>query len=106
MKLPRVPALVARTHALLVLTTHHDAARVRHRAHLLLLLTELESLHAVHTLRGWSPQNRSQWMHRVLDQGPSGVQDGPRSGRPRGLGDADGALLVEMVEHHSPPARG
>lgn len=105
MDLSRLPELVARKRELIVLTTHHDDARIRHRAHLLLLVTEVKSLRTVHSRRGCGSKNLSKWMHRFLDQGADGLQDGPRCGQPRVLDEADAAFLVDMLEHHSPKSR-
>ncbi len=46
-----------------------------------------------------SPRSIHNWLHRLLDQGLSGLQDEPRSGRPARLSQAELAQLRQDLLH-------
>ncbi len=78
---------------------------VRRRAHALLLVAEgLPVLQAVRLFHS-SPSRIRTWRKRLLEEGPGGLQDAPRPGRPPKLGPKALTLLQEALTH-SPTSFG
>lgn len=53
---------------------------------------------------GMDRQTLRDWAHRFNAEGPDGLRDRPRAGRPRQLSDAQMAELAEIVETGPDPA--
>jgi transposase len=53
---------------------------------------------------GMDRQTLRDWAHRFNAEGPEGLRDRPRAGRPRQLSDAQMAELAEIVETGPDPA--
>ena len=53
---------------------------------------------------GMDRQTLRDWAHRFNAEGPAGLRDRPRAGRPRQLSDDQMAELVEIVETGPDPA--
>jgi putative transposase len=53
---------------------------------------------------GMDRQTLRDWAHRFNEEGPEGLTDRPRAGRPRQLSDAQMEALAEIVETGPDPA--
>ena len=53
---------------------------------------------------GMDRQTLRDWAHRFNGEGPEGLRDRPRAGRPRRLSEAQMAALAEIVETGPDPA--
>ena len=53
---------------------------------------------------GMDRQTLRDWAHRFNGEGPAGLKDRPRAGRPRRLSEAQMAALAEIVETGPDPA--
>ena len=53
---------------------------------------------------GMDRQTLRDWVHRFNEEGPEGLTDRPRAGRPRQLSDAQMRELAEIVETGPDPA--
>ena len=71
--------------------------RVSQRAHLILLSAAGYTVPALADLFGLSRASVRFWLHRFDVDGPSGLYDAPRSGRPRKVDDAVTATLDQLI---------
>lgn len=83
------------------LTRTDPDPRVRHRADALLLVANGRSFNQAAAQLGACPKRLRRWSERVLAEGPSGLADRPRRGRPPKL-DAPACALLETALAASP----
>ena len=62
-------------------------ARYDHRLHAVLLVAQGMTCPQVGQMLGDAPRTVEYWIHRFQDHGLSGLQESPRSGRPRRLSE-------------------
>jgi len=73
--------------------------RVSQRAHLILLSAQHHPIPELAALFALQPATVRYWIHRFNRLGPPGLNDAPRSGRPRTVSPAVTARLQDLLPH-------
>jgi transposase len=71
--------------------------RYFHRLHVVLLVLQGASSYEAARLYGHSPRSVQYWVHRLISEGPFGLWDKERSGRPRSLSSKDEQKLRKEI---------
>src|SRR4051794_35234810 len=79
--------------------TRHAVGRVSQRAHLVLLSAQQRSVPELATIFDLHPASVRFWLRRFDTDGPPGLYDAPRTGRPRTLDPTDEQRLLQVVTH-------
>ena len=86
--------------------TRHAIGRVSQRAHLVLLSAQPRTVPELATIFDLHPASVRFWLRRFDRDGPAGLYDAPRSGRPREMDDTNAQRLVHLLAqdpHDVPP---
>lgn len=86
--------------------TRQAVGRVSQRAHLVLLSAQHRSVPELATIFDLHPASVRFWLRRFDADGPPGLSDAPRTGRPRTLEPCDEQRLLQLVTHDPHDAAG
>lgn len=78
--------------------THQEVGRVSQRAQMVLLSTQRHTVPELATLFEYSRATVRSWLRRFDAEGPDGLYDEPRSGRPRKLNPSGERTLVDLIQ--------
>jgi transposase len=78
--------------------TRQAIGRVAQRAQMVLLSAQRRTVPEIATIFAVESKTVRKWLRRFDAEGPAGLYDEPRSGRPRKLTDSVRTKLVEMVQ--------
>jgi transposase len=78
--------------------TRQEIGRVAQRAQMVLLSAQRRAVPEIATIFAVEYKTVRKWLRRFDAEGPAGLYDEPRSGRPRKLTDSVRTKLVEMVQ--------
>jgi transposase len=84
-------------HAELQRMTRQAVGRVSQRAQLVLLSAQRRTVPQIAAIFGMRIATVRQWLRRFAAEGPAGLYDDVRSGRPRKVTDAVGDALLHLV---------
>jgi transposase len=79
--------------------TRQEIGRVAQRAQMILLSAQRRTVPEIAHIFAVESKTVRKWLRRFDADGPAGLYDEPRSGRPRKLTASVRAKLVEMVQH-------
>jgi len=85
--------------------TRREIGRVSQRAQMILLVDQGRMYTEIARIFDTTTVTVRYWIGRFNDQGPAGLYDQPRSGRPRKVTTAVRATIDDLV-HHDPTERG
>lgn len=88
-------------HAELFRITQHEVGRVAMRAHMVLLSARGLSAYEIADIHGVSDPTIYKWIERFDDEGPDGLFDRDRDGRPRKVDEEADAELLRVLD--APP---
>ena len=87
--------------------TQQEVGRVALRAQLILLSSQGYPVAELAPLQGWSATTIYQWLDRFDEEGPAGLYDRPRSGRPRSLDEeTETEAVIEELLLEPPTQQG
>ena len=86
--------------------TRQAVGRVSQRAQMILLSAQRRSVPELAAIFDLHPASVRFWLRRFDADGPPGLHDAPRSGRPRTLAPVDEQRLVQLVTHDPHDAAG
>jgi transposase len=78
--------------------TQHEVGRVAMRAHMILLSARGRSAYDIAEIHGVSDPTVYKWIERFDDEGPEGLYDRERDGRPRKIDDNAEAELLRLLD--------
>jgi transposase len=78
--------------------TRHEIGRVGQRAQMILLSTQKRAVPEIAMIFGSKPKTVRKWIRRFDADGPAGLYDEPRSGRPHKLTDRVRNTLINMIQ--------
>src|SRR3712207_9308969 len=77
----------------------HAVGRVSQRAQLVLLSAQRRTVPDLAAIFDLHPASVRFWLRRFDRDGPAGLYDAPRSGRPRTMDETQDQRLVQLVTH-------
>lgn len=86
--------------ALTYLRDHGEKARIRHRAHAILLSHGGKSIDEIAEIFETTRVTVTAWLDRWEESGPAGLGDAPRSGAPPTLTPDEKCKVVELLKEH------
>ena len=86
--------------------TQHEVGRVAMRAHMVLLSARGRSAYDIADIHGVSDPTIYKWIERFDDEGPDGLYDREREGRPRKIDHEADAELLRVLDADDPTEEG